>query len=458
MHFDQYAPMPAVTFCNLNALSAARLNASGLDNDAIVQWYPDTFTEAEVSELSQPPEEFLLDAAYCVYGRMPCELQNFTRTFDAQYGECWTFTPHVLRRNADAQHSGEANGLRMLFHVDTQDYQVLQQLQGIKVAVHLPEVHAQLSAGVNVGPGTHAALAVQQRTVRTTHDCSTTLAASYTVEHCTLGCLSDAIVRACNCSESQPHGVLTAPRCVNDTAVECEADVYEQWALSELAASCNCPTPCDSIGYELVGAATSVTAWPSASYADVLASELGTTAQSIRDDYVSVNVFMAPQNVFSIGSQPVEDTSTVLAHVGGLFALFCGISLLTVFEALEWVLRLGVAACCCCGSKHRRRRTRPSTPLSGMIIENTNNTNTYNNYTNNNNNNNNVTTKQMLGHGGGGGGDAHGVELFARVANPVGSSLSPLHANMALVDTNDADNHHNIAADNDDDNEFSYTR
>lgn len=115
---------------------------------------------------------------------------------------------------------------------------------------------------------------------------------------------------------------------------------------NELGCEKQCPLECTQVEYELEHSSS---AFPSRQYAQEIMSDaqvrqlmedVPVTYENVRDSLVSLLIAYEDIEYTMISEQPTLTIIDVIANVGGTLGLFIGISLLSVFELAEILIKI----------------------------------------------------------------------------------------------------------------------
>ena len=351
---------PAVTICNLNMLRKDYLEELGLSEtvqrlllgetefiDACTQQVRDNISLPNITY-----EEMLLQGTHslenfiigCQFFGQLCNIsyENFVPTL-TRLGVCYVFNSGigdspVLKTSG----TGVRLGLRLIMNVSQDQYQASPNLDaGVKIAVHHQSVPPEPDdLGVGIPPGSNAFVSLRQINVvdKTKSNCFTRnevsslnfLQAYYTYSSsaCAIDCLYTQVANTCGCIISSVHlpdkePFASLPRCtIRDTCC-----VLSQQTLS---ASCSSCTPsCNSTFYDLT---TSYSSFP-ANFVQERFNLVGSN-----DNLLMTNIFFQSLSINEEVTSSSYSVVSLLSDIGGQLGLFLGISVITVFEFLFWIL------------------------------------------------------------------------------------------------------------------------
>ncbi|XP_066286592.1 acid-sensing ion channel 5-like [Branchiostoma lanceolatum] len=292
---------------------------------------------------------FVLDGdslAECTWRGRKCYADNFTHVF-TEYGNCWTFNgdkDSPLKQTSP----GAGNGLKLVMDILTDEYTedpITGNLEyGLVFQVHdqheppRPEL-----VGTAVAPGSHTYASTFQTHVINqpspwgqcdSKKRSLTYYDKYTLPGCLLECRAAIVANICKCRPMYYPGVLDYCTPLNLTAC----------VLPTLAAflresnefdTCGCTVPCEYTAYS---SQVSYAGYPSEK-----AARFYETVLNYSSGYMSKNVVLLDVYYHELRSTTLEqfkavDVSGLISDVGGQFGFFIGVSVITFWEFLEYLV------------------------------------------------------------------------------------------------------------------------
>ncbi|CAM2113105.1 unnamed protein product [Caretta caretta] len=320
---------PAVTFCNLN-----RFQAHAVANLSIVFFLWSivagvlrTFTidkfSQELTDFLQGHQNFSIkeftrnNGFYlnnstlleCDFFGQPCYPEDFEHVF-TEYGNCFTFNHMDLPARRRVSLSGR--GLSLLFDIkqaqftDDPTFGFLDA--GIIYVVHSPKEPPRFDGlGLSTPVGMHAHAAIsQQKTVIQEYpwgECNPNIKLQHHKIYSTYGCLQEYNI--------------------------------EQMGLCTVGThNSTCPVPCEETDYP-----TTVTysSFVNEKALKFLSTKLKRSPEYVRENLVYIDIKYHNLNYKMTRQQKARSVSELLADVGGQLGLFCGASMITVIEIVEYV-------------------------------------------------------------------------------------------------------------------------
>ena len=333
---------PAVTICNVNPFSTGKLGTigidvedfrdieylKGLDSDDARDQFNITLTElSKVSALG-----FISD---CVLGDYECDIdEDFDFTLKDLYA-CFTFNSGRKKPIMEATGTGKNRGLNFIVHIDQDDFAAsIHRDVGVRIVIHPQNEPPQPDRfGVAASPGTHMHISFKKRIFddQTRRKCFaddrhrwrhlSERFSSYSYAGCLEDSITDMSISKCGCvlsTDNLSNGQYNVCK-LND--LFCYIDNYYVEPLEP------CPPACKHTSFEIISATH--TLYPIQTAIDANDTEDGTLLVSVF--YETLNV-QTQTTVYSYG---VEE---FFAEVGGQLGLFIGVSVITLFEFIIFLL------------------------------------------------------------------------------------------------------------------------
>ncbi|XP_077983149.1 epithelial sodium channel subunit alpha-like [Glandiceps talaboti] len=247
-------------------------------------------------------------------------------------------------------------GLKLTIFVDQKEYIPLYgQEAGVRVLIHPPDITPfPEDDGVTVKPGVKTSIAMRQITIQRkgqpygncsdVGDFNTMYGDFYNYSSlaCQKTCLHDFIRKECHCVDTI---LINSTRCkllnrTQDTCKQLMAYFYQSGILP-----CECHVPCREMAFE---STISQSLWPSNHYVSGLiqmlrhmnpkVTETVVDAKTARENLVNLEVYFAELNFHNTIETVGYTIEELLGDVGGLMGLYIGLSAITVFEFIEFLL------------------------------------------------------------------------------------------------------------------------
>ncbi|XP_006213642.1 acid-sensing ion channel 5 [Vicugna pacos] len=361
---------PAVTFCNLNRFQTEAATKFGI---IFFLWHivSKVLHLQEVSTNSTGSKEaidfltshqnfsitefvkkkgFYLNRSTlleCDFFGKPCGPEDFVHVF-TEYGNCFTFN-HGDNLQAKGKVGVSGRGLSLLFNVNQEEFTDDPTLgfvdAGIVFAIHSPVKVPQLdSLGLLSPVGTHARVTIRQ--VKTVHqeypwgECNPHIQLQNFRTYSTCGCLKECkarhIEQLCGCVPFLLPG--NGVECDLQKFYNCVSPVLDHIEVKGLCTkgthNSSCPVPCEETEYP---ATVSYSMFPSHQALKHLSKKLNRSWDYVRENLVNIEINYGDLNYKITQQQKAVSVSELLADVGGQLGLFCGASVITIIEIIEYI-------------------------------------------------------------------------------------------------------------------------
>ncbi|XP_035681370.1 acid-sensing ion channel 5-like isoform X3 [Branchiostoma floridae] len=364
---------PAVTICNFNRIRASGVTQRDLTylwtamyapvmmgNPEAVQAYVNSVDWDAFNVSTELLEDFpgyvrrngfVLNEdtlAQCTWRGVECTAQNFTHVF-TEYGNCWTFNSD---KNSPLKQTspGAGNGLKLIMDVQTGEY-TEDPLSGNLEYGLIFQVHDQHEpprpelVGTAVAPGTHTYASTFQTHVKNQPtpwgQCDQNKGRNhlkyydkYTLPGCLLECRAELVASVCKCTPMYYPGDMDYCTPLNLTACGIPTLATFLKENNEFDA-CGCTVPCEYTSYS---SQVSYAGYPSDR-----AARFYETTFNYSSGYMSKNVVLLDVYYHELRSTTYEqfkavDESGLISDVGGQVGFFIGVSVITLFEFLEYLI------------------------------------------------------------------------------------------------------------------------
>ena len=363
---------PGVTVCNLNMFSRKELQkrnlTSVIENAAhLVRQESRDSCETDLRQsLSQSDskistikfEEFTMQASDsvkdlildCSFAGEPCG--NLTEVFETVFTEvgiCYTFNSERERQRVRTSRGiGQRQGLRMIIRINQSDYATPADA-GVKVAIHTQsEPPLPADRGIGVPTGRSAFISIKEQDIQNNaglhcRDNGKTARfnflkrelPSYSESACLVDCVHSAIAIECNCvsvrSFYRPDTSQYAqlPDCTLED-ICCILDSLTS------PSDCPCSVACITTRYE---ATVSYSYFPAEYISQTLAHSLNTTPANFFMNSLEVNVYFDTLNIETLTTEEAYSFIALLADIGGQVGLFLGLSVISVLQFGDWIIK-----------------------------------------------------------------------------------------------------------------------
>ncbi|XP_057581519.1 acid-sensing ion channel 5 [Hippopotamus amphibius kiboko] len=361
---------PAVTFCNLNRFQAEAAATFGIifflwnivskvlhlqeinTNSTGSKEAIDFLASEQNFSITQFVKKngFYLDSSTLlecdIFGK-PCGPEDFAHVF-TEYGNCFTFN-HDENTQAKEKVSVSGRGLSLLFNVNQEEFTDDPTLgfidAGIIFIIHSPMKVPQFDGlGLSAPVGMHARVTISQvKTVHQEHpwgECNPHMRLQNFRTYSTSGCLQECkawhIEKQCGCLPFLLPG--NGIECDLQQFYHCVSPVLDYIEVEGLCTmgthNSSCPVPCEETEYP---ATISYSTFPSQRALKHLSKKLNQSQQYIRENLVNIEINYSDLNYKITQQQKAVSVSELLADVGGQLGLFCGASVITIIEIIEYI-------------------------------------------------------------------------------------------------------------------------
>ncbi|XP_063812612.1 acid-sensing ion channel 5 [Pseudophryne corroboree] len=359
---------PSVTFCNLNRFQTRAVNNLSV---AFFMWNI-VSTVLHFSNMEKDIQQEVLDFLQlhhnfsikdftrnygfylnnrtllkCDFYGYTCYPEDFVHVF-TEYGNCYTFNHNNSLLNKRISSSGR--GLSVMFDIKQDEFTDEPMLgfvdAGIIFVIHSPKVPPSFDGlGLRSPVGMHAHASITLfKTIIQEHpwgDCNPDLMLAYHDVYSTYGCLQECkssyVQHKCGCLPFLLPGI--GKECDIQEFYNCVLPALNQIDKNELCSAgtynSTCPVPCEETDYP---ATLSYSTFPSEKAADYLSIKLGKSPTYVRDNLVYIDIKYHELNYKINKQQKALTSDELLSNVGGQLGLFCGASMITVIEVLEYLL------------------------------------------------------------------------------------------------------------------------
>ncbi|KAM9238199.1 bile acid-sensitive ion channel [Dugong dugon] len=361
---------PAVTFCNLNrfqtdpvakfevafflwnivskVLQLQKISANSIGSKKAIDFLRSN-QNFSTMEFVKKNGFYLNNSTLleCDFFGMRCGPKDFAHVF-TEYGNCFTFN-HGENTQAMKKVSVSGRGLSLLFNVNQEEFTDDQALgfvdAGIIFVIHSPKKLPQLDGlGLSSPVGTHARVTIRQvKTVNQEYpwgECNPNIKLQNFESYSTSGCLKECkarhVKKQCGCLPLLLPG--NGIECDLQKFYNCVSPVLDHIEVEGLCTmgthNSSCPVACEETEYP---AAISYSTFPSQKALKYLSKKLNQSQKYIRENLVSIEINYSDLNYKITQQQKAVSVSELLADIGGQLGLFCGASMITVIEIIEYI-------------------------------------------------------------------------------------------------------------------------
>ncbi|XP_078662477.1 uncharacterized protein LOC144906232 [Branchiostoma floridae x Branchiostoma belcheri] len=356
-------------FCEIEQCELARNNLgfigvegegdwAGFISNSFTDDYSDisdisTASREEIDELGHQKEDFVLQ---CTFDKRRCKLRELHKFQNSKFGNCYTFNPGMgIQDEISTMKSGARYGLKMTLFVEKNEYVgIFGQEPGATVTIHpvnmtpFPEDH-----GLILRPGESTFIGIRKKVVQrlqypygddcilSTEEFDSLYGGSYSFLSCQKTCLQRAILDKCECTDELVTGSNSGICSVlNSTQERCRRSQRQLFDDDKIR--CNCKQSCRDEVYNIW---MSSSTWPSDNYLPYVlqnihsrtrAKNLPRTAEEVKQNLVRLHVYFQELTFEEIREHEGYLFEELLSGIGGLLGLYIGISVITVFEVLQF--------------------------------------------------------------------------------------------------------------------------
>ncbi|KAL1777805.1 acid-sensing ion channel 5 [Sigmodon hispidus] len=217
---------------------------------------------------------------------------------------------------------------------------------GIIFVIHSPKKEPQFDGlGLSSPVGMHARVTIRQ--LKTVHqeypwgECNPDIKlknfTTYSTYSCLKECKAQHIQTICECLPFLLPG--NGIECDLLKHYNCVSPILDRIELKGLCTmgthNSSCPVSCEETEYP---ATVAYSTFPSQRGLKVLAKKLNQSQDYLRENLVNIEINYSDLNYKITQQQKAVSVPELLADVGGQLGLFCGASLITIIEIIEYVL------------------------------------------------------------------------------------------------------------------------
>ncbi|XP_055000882.1 acid-sensing ion channel 5 [Sorex araneus] len=361
---------PAVTFCNLNRFQAhavakfsiifflwkvvskvlhlQEINTNSTGSKKITDFLAShqnfSITEFVKNNGFYLNNSTLLD---CDFFGKPCGPKDFAHVF-TEYGNCFTFN-HDQNIQEWVKVSSSGRGLKLIFNVKQEEFTDEESLgfvdAGIIFVIHSPKKVPQLHGlGLASPVGMHARVTIRQ--VKTVHqeypwgECNPDLKlrsfSTYSTSGCLKECKAQHIKTRCGCLPFLLPGNGT--ECDLQKFYNCVSPTLDYIEIKGLCTvgmhNSSCPVACEETEYPTT---ISYSTFPSKRALKYFSKKLNQSQEYIRENLLNIEINYSDLNYKITQQQKAVSVPELLADIGGQLGLFCGASMITIIEIIEYV-------------------------------------------------------------------------------------------------------------------------
>ncbi|XP_069761119.1 amiloride-sensitive sodium channel subunit beta-like [Narcine bancroftii] len=353
-------------------------------------------SRSERQVMGEQSEDFILS---CLFGRQPCNLDNFTQLMHPVYGNCYIFNWGANGQILMSSNPGTEFGLKLVLDIAQEDYNpFLAFAAGAKLILHQPNTDPfPQDVGLYTRAGTETSIGIfVDEIVRLggsyshcTFDGSDVNVKSlfnttYTMQTCLHSCFQDQMVQKCGCGHQNypvPEGAHYCNQQDNPSWGYCYYNLKKEIDVENSKCLEICKQPCNETQYRLT---ISMADWPSEFSEDwiysVLSYERDPSSAVIvnRPSILKLNLYFQEINFRTIKEDPALTIDWLPSQLGGQFGFWMGGSILCIIELLEiiidclWITVIKLVKWCM-ERRSRRAQAHPPPTVSQSVEEHINN-------------------------------------------------------------------------------------
>lgn len=327
---------PAVTICNLNAFSAEIVTSYGIAPENIfnTNYDPGNQLPYEGNDpvlaqlVKNSSEDFILR---CRFGDKPCD--NIAEDFKFSFSDlfaCYTYNSGQGGKPIQKVNgTGASEGLIVLVDINLDDYSATANVDaGIKILLHPQDEPPHPERfGVAASPGMNMYISFKKQVYddQTMRSCSPNsqhkwMYLSEEVSYSYASCLKESLI---NTSISECGCVMSTDYLSSDDYPLCTYTKFGCYVGNLVNPPEPCKPACKHTTFEVTSATHTNLIYPS---------------DNASNNYVAVNIYYETLNVqtqTTVSSYGIEE---FFAEIGGQLGLFIGVSVITFFEFVIFVL------------------------------------------------------------------------------------------------------------------------
>ena len=265
---------------------------------------------------------------------IPCK--NDFKPVLTSAGICFTYNGS----NNVIHSTGIRYGLKLVLNIHQEKRPSFNGKSGVKVVVHDGRDIARPNLyGIAVPPGHAIDIGVQRRAsqdetneAKCIDGMDLPFFPSDKYDYSQFACRENAVAKniakssKCDCIIEPSNSYATTRNCTFGDAC---CLLREHYTFNP--ETVDCPLPCYFPYYEHTA---SYSSFPNGRYLDTLVETLNTSVEDIKENFLSVNIFVDDLQVTTTITQYTFGAEALLGEIGGQLGLFIGVSIITFFELL----------------------------------------------------------------------------------------------------------------------------
>nr|XP_018667320.2 acid-sensing ion channel 5 [Ciona intestinalis] len=275
-----------------------------------------------------------------------CSHVNLTMSLSNSLGLCWTL-------NAQRRQSipGYPHGIHLIFITyqsdSTEDPISGNSETGIKFQVHSQDEPPQVeSLGHSVGVGLWASVQMHKQEKSNMYSpwgaCRPSnenlrFYSKYTLNACLKQCYDTLIQQTCNCrGPLMEYNYEDVVECTPIQVLNCTAPVRYAIESSYTPQKCGCYQPCNEVKYQTTLSYSSF----NPKHSEFFEKGMNLSSGYLSENSVGISVYFDALSVTKHVESKAITESALLSDIGGQLGLWVGVSVVTLFELLQFLTRL----------------------------------------------------------------------------------------------------------------------
>ena len=380
---EKSSPFPTVTICDANQFStreAERLilkttNASKkeffsdlimsqMEKSLVLMEYNKNIIKEQVFGLSDEKKRKLglsFDRIQsCYFNEIECLNEDFYWFFSYKWGSCYQFNSgkNTTSPLKETKLGGRNYGLGLFIGpLDNTNKYATYHSSGLRIFVHNNSFLSSSADEILVETGKHSSITIKKTVTHKTpmpysqcevltnfrSDLYDYIKLNYMEYHqkdCFELCLQKIIIENCSCFYTWlPEYGSSYPPCFSLRQFKCLSLKFNE-TIDEIDKICapQCPLECDYVTYDL---SISSLTFPNKQFYDSLnlnKSEM--TLSKYRQLYLGVDIFFPVKQFTEVSETPKITFVDLVSSIGGALGVFLGLSVFSLFEMFEIVLKI----------------------------------------------------------------------------------------------------------------------
>ncbi|CAL4121688.1 unnamed protein product, partial [Meganyctiphanes norvegica] len=335
-------------------------------------------------------DEFIMD---CEYMGIKCSEEDFYQILDPSYGVCYTFNHQGDQGSTGL--TGSLNSFYLVLNIQQPTYlpRQITQKAGARLVIHKTNTGPiTTDEGIDLTPNMASSIAISENDLtrlekpyeaqcmtywnETDYSPGRDSNDTYSLLECQRICMQENFLEKCGCG----HPLYTKgynykgtykvanPTCnltKESTNYECVTIELKAYAKDSGYLGCSCKQSCSQVQYPF---SVSGAKWPtSPSKSSVSYEVIG----PMEDNLLALNVYFKSLNTYNIEQEAdYEDWSDIVSSLGGALSLYLGISIILVFEVLEFLIYLIINTGLYCVGNYQSKSSDVPRPLTPSTLKN----------------------------------------------------------------------------------------